>query len=77
MQEESNTAFSLQSQVYLVVGGVVLLTTLLGAFASRWWLVVPAALSLGLLNAARTGICPLMKMLSKLPFNQPSSGKLS
>ena len=74
---ESKTFMSLQRQVYLVVGAIVLLSSLLGAFVSRGWLVIPVLLGCGLLNAARTGVCPLMGLLSKLPFNSGSSGSIS
>lgn len=71
------TSMSLQRQVYLVVGTVVLLGTLLGAFTSRGWLLIPALVGIGLLYAARTGTCRLMMLLSRLPFNKPDSGNIS
>jgi hypothetical protein len=77
MEEQAKKSFSLQRQIYLVVGLVVLLSVVLGAFASKWWLLLAFAVSLGMLNAARTGVCPLMKLLSGLPFNEPSSGDIS
>ncbi len=77
MEEQDKKSFSLQRQIYLVVGLVVLLSVLLGAFVSKWWLLLAVAVSLGMLNAARTGFCLLMKLLSGLPFNKPSSGDIS
>lgn len=75
--ENETKSLSLQQQVYLVVGSVVLLSVLLGAFASKWWLLLAFGVSLGMLNAARTGVCPMEKLLSRLPFNQPSTGDIS
>ncbi len=75
--EEAKTSFDVQRQVYLVAGALVLLSVLLGAFFSKWWLLIAFAVSLGLLNAARTGVCTLAKLLSGLPFNKPSSGNIS
>lgn len=71
------TSMSLQRQVYLVLGAVVLLSTLLGAFTSKGWLLIPVLVGIGLLNAARTGTCRLMMLLSRLPFNKPDSGNIS
>ncbi len=75
--ENDQKSFSLQRQVYLVVGSLIFLSALLGALVSKWWLLIAFAVSLGLLNAARTGVCPMEKLLSRLPFNQTSQGDIS
>ena len=75
--KEDETSMSLQRQAYLVVGVLVLLSVLLGAFVSKWWLLIAFGVSLGLLNAARTGICQMTIILSKLPFNRSSAGTIS
>ncbi len=75
--ENDQKSFSLQRQVYLVVGSLIFLSALLGALVSKWWLLIAFAISLGLLNAARTGVCPMEKLLSRLPFNQTSQGDIS
>jgi len=60
---------SVMRQVQLVVGSMVLLFTLLGAFVSPWLLIVPAFFGAGLTFAGASGWCGLALVLSKMPWN--------
>jgi len=67
---------SLQRQTYLVVGVIVLLGVILGFFISPWWLLLPTLMGVGMLVAAILGFCNMTRLLSKLPWNEPHSGKI-
>ncbi len=57
-------------QVQLVVGTMVLVGTLLGAFVAPTWLIVPGFAGCGLLMAGSTGKCALADVLARMPWNQ-------
>lgn len=61
---------SVMQQVQLTIGMMVLIGTLLGAFVSPWWLLLPGGASLGMILAGLTGSCALASMMAKLPYNQ-------
>ena len=67
---------SLQRQTYLVVGFIVLAGVTLGVWVSSWWLLLPALMGVGMLVAAVLGFCNMTRLLSKLPWNEPHSGKI-
>ena len=70
------TDMSLQRQTYLVVGFIVLLGVVLGFWVSRWWLLLPTIMGVGMLVAAAIGFCNMTRLLSKLPWNEPHSGRI-
>lgn len=57
-------------QVQFIAGLVVFVGTLLGAFVSPWWLVVPGFVGVGLSIAGLTGWCGLAMVLSIMPWNR-------
>ncbi len=61
---------SLQRQVQMTAGSLVLLGTLLGAFVSPWFLVLSGFVGAGLMVAGITDTCAMAMMLAKLPYNQ-------
>ncbi len=67
---------SVQRQTYIVVGILVLAGVALARWHSSWWLVVPALGGLGMTIAGLIGVCTLNKVLSKLPWNEPDSGRI-
>jgi len=67
---------SLQRQTYLVVGFIVLLGVILGVWISRWWLLLPTLMGVGMLVAGVIGFCNMTRLLSKLPWNEPHSGRI-
>lgn len=69
-QPVSCCGLSVQRQTQMVIGGMVVLFTLLGKFVHPglgWLTLIPG---LGLLNAGATGLCPLATGVAKLPWNR-------
>lgn len=64
---------SVDRQVQLIVGSMVLTTTILGAFVSPWFLLVAGFFGAGLTFAGATGTCGLATMLMLMPWNRASA----
>jgi len=60
----------LDRQLQLTIGMMVLVGTSLGYFISPEWLALSALAGAGLTNAGLTGMCPLAKLIAKMPWNQ-------
>ncbi len=67
-----NAPISLMRQVQIVAGSLVLISTLLGAFVSPWFLLLSGFVGTGLAYAGVTDTCMLAMLLAKLPYNQRS-----
>ncbi len=67
---------SVQRQTYIVLGVLVLAGLALGIRVSPWWFVLPALGGLGMTVAGLIGVCTLNKVLSRLPWNKPDSGRI-
>jgi rhodanese-related sulfurtransferase len=63
-------SLSLQRQVHIVSGSLVLLGTLLGVLGSPWFLLLSAAVGVGLVYAGVSGTCGMATLLARLPYNQ-------
>ncbi|MER2519765.1 MAG: rhodanese-like domain-containing protein [Bdellovibrionales bacterium] len=63
----------LNQQVQVVVGGLTLTGTLLGAFVNPAFYLIPGLLGLGLTFAGLTGFCGLACVLSHMPWNKAST----
>jgi rhodanese-related sulfurtransferase len=61
---------SLQRQVQIVSGCLVLLGTLLGVIGSPWCLLLSGAVGVGLVYAGVSGTCGMATLLARLPYNQ-------
>ena len=61
---------SLQRQVQIVSGSLVLLGTLLGVIASPWFLLLSGVVGVGLVYAGVSGTCGMATLLAQLPYNQ-------
>lgn len=57
-------------QVQLVVGPMVLIGTILGAFVNPGFLIVSGFVGAGLTVAGATGFCGMAKLLSLMPWNK-------
>ncbi len=57
---------NLDRAVLTVAGTVTLLSVLLVALVSSWWLLLTAFVGLNLLQSSITGFCPAALMLRKL-----------
>jgi rhodanese-related sulfurtransferase len=67
------SGMDVQRQTQFTIGALVLLGTLLGAFVSPWFLLLPGAIGCGLIFAGVTGTCMLALLLARLPWNQRGS----
>ena len=67
---------SLQRQTYLVLGLLILVGVALGFWVSPWWLLLPAAMGLGMLTAATFGVCTMTRVLGAMPWNEPHTGDI-
>ncbi len=66
---------SLERQVRMIAGGLVLVGGLLGLLVSRWFLVIPIFVGSGLLFAGLTDSCMMGLLLMKLPYNRKTTAK--
>lgn len=57
-------------QVQIAAGSLVLLGVALGAFASPWFLLLPAFVGGGLVSAGATGWCGMARLLARAPWNR-------
>jgi rhodanese-related sulfurtransferase len=69
------TRWSLERQVRLAAGLLVLTAAILGLAANPHWVLLGGFVGLGLTFAGLTDLCPMAVMLEKLPWNlQPHCG---
>lgn len=61
---------SLERQVRMVAGSMGLIGTLLGAFVSPLFLIIPGFIGAGLTFAGITNTCGMAKILMRMPFNR-------
>lgn len=59
---------SLERAILLVVGAVIVVTVLLGAFHSPYWLWITGLLGAHLVQASFTGMCPVVRTLKSMGF---------
>ncbi|MFM2092755.1 MAG: inner membrane protein YgaP [Planctomycetota bacterium] len=69
----SRRVLSLDRQLQLVVGTLVMAGTALGAFLNPWFLLIPAGVGAGLFNAGASGLCPLAMVIARMPWNRGSA----
>lgn len=70
IERSARTMISLDRQVQLTAGSLILLGTLLGAFVSPWFLLLSGFVGAGLVFAGLTNTCGMAMLLAKLPYNQ-------
>jgi rhodanese-related sulfurtransferase len=66
----TNTRWSLERQVRLVAGLVVVTSILLAVVTNRYWLGLTGFAGLGLTFAGLTDICPMGMLLGAMPWNR-------
>lgn len=64
------TRWSLERQVRLGAGLIVLTALALAFFASQYWLSLAAFVGVGLTFAGLTDVCPMAELLQRMPWNK-------
>lgn len=67
---KSGSFLTLNRQIQIVTGSLVLLGVILGIFVSKIFLLLSAFIGTGLLFAGLTGFCGLGLLLAKMPWNK-------
>ncbi|SFI65621.1 rhodanese-like domain-containing protein [Planctomicrobium piriforme] len=70
-------AVSLERQVRIAAGTLVVLGTALGAFVSPYWLGLSAFVGAGLVFAGVTDTCGMAMILARMPWNQVTGASCS
>ncbi len=60
----------LARQLQLVMGTLVLTGVLLGHFVNPAWIFLSGFVGAGLIFAGSTGICPMLSLIARMPWNQ-------
>jgi rhodanese-related sulfurtransferase len=68
--EQTSTRWSLERQVRLAAGLMVVLSTLLGLLVHRYWLGLAGFVGLGLTFAGITDLCPMGVLLAEMAWNR-------
>ena len=63
---------SLERQVRIAAGSLVVIGTVLGAFVHPYWLGLPGFVGAGLVFAGVTDTCGMGMVLARMPWNQAS-----
>jgi rhodanese-related sulfurtransferase len=61
---------SLERQVRIAAGSIVLIGALLGYFVHPYWIALPALVGAGLVFSGITDTCGMGMMLARMPWNQ-------
>lgn len=69
---QPGTSISLERQVRIAAGALVLGGTLLGIFENRYFLALPAFIGAGLVFAGITNTCGMGMLLARMPWNHRS-----
>ena len=70
--QSQRAPLSLQRQVQIVSGSLVLLGTVLGAVISPWFLLLSGVVGAGLVYAGVSDTCGMAMLLAQLPYNRRS-----
>ncbi len=71
--ELGKPAISLENQVRLIAGGLVLAGTVLGHLTNPVWLLLPASIGAGLIYVGLTNQCAMAMLLARMPWNRGNS----
>ncbi|HSU54231.1 MAG TPA: rhodanese-like domain-containing protein [Candidatus Dormibacteraeota bacterium] len=70
LEKQNSGGMSLERQVRIAAGAIVLTGTLLGVFVHPGFLVLPGFAGAGLVFAGLTDICGMGMLLARMPWNQ-------
>jgi rhodanese-related sulfurtransferase len=73
--ERGRAAISLERQIRIIAGSLVVLGVALGAAVSPWFTALSAFVGAGLVFAGVTDICPMAMGLARMPWNQDGGGE--
>lgn len=59
-----------ENGVRIMAGTMVLISVVLTALVSKWWLLLTAFVGVNLIQSAFTGICPAATILRKLGLGE-------
>jgi len=68
--EKTRSVMSLERQVRIIAGSLILSGILLSIFINPWFLAIPIFVSSGLIFAGATDSCMMGVLLMKLPYNR-------
>ncbi len=68
--ERGEVVVGLERQVRIAAGGLVFLGTLLGAFVSPYFLIIPVFIGAGLVSSGITNTCGMAMLLARMPWNR-------
>lgn len=71
----SSSRWSLERQVRLLAGLMILVGTILAVTVNPAWLYLAMFVGAGLTFAGATNVCGMASLLALLPWNQPAKGK--
>jgi len=69
---EGRKAISLDRQVRMMAGGLIVIGAVLGFALDPWWHLLPAFVGAGLFYAGMTDSCMMGMLLARLPYNRKS-----
>ena len=72
--ERGRTAISLERQVRIAAGSLVVIGTTLGVFVHPWLLAIPSFIGAGLVFSGVTDTCGMGLLLARMPWNRGASG---
>jgi hypothetical protein len=67
----ASSSWSIERQVRLIVGVLLIVGVALTLTVSPYWIVLPGFLGLGLTFAGATNFCGMGILVSKMPWNRP------
>ncbi len=68
--ERGEKAFSLERQVRIVAGGLVLLGAVLAVAVHPYWAAISAVIAAGLIHSGVTDTCGMGLLMTKMPWNR-------
>jgi rhodanese-related sulfurtransferase len=71
VESSGKAVLDVQRQVFIIVGSLVVIGSVLAIILDNpWWALMAALPGAGLLNAGISGLCPLAKLLGIMPWNR-------
>jgi hypothetical protein len=59
-----------ENGIHIMAGAMILISVLLVALVSKWWLLLTAFIGVNLIQSAFTGFCPAVKIMKKLGLDK-------